>query len=146
MADENTKSEGHSILTWHHNLSGNEDMNMAEQDTSKEVTMIVVREWSDCPGTRERRLCQFSGEEFREEVLEPALKHYGRVVIDMDGTDGYFPSWLEEVFGGVVRTFGPSVKKRLLYLSSESADIAEIEEYIRDAIAKFVSDADKRSK
>ena len=35
------------------------------------------------------------------------------MIIDLDGPAGFTSSFLEEVFGGVVRTFGPSIVERV---------------------------------
>lgn len=52
---------------------------------------------------RYRKNGKFSGEEFRDDVLVPAIKKslYNKdlVVIDLDGTYGYADSFLDEVFG-----------------------------------------------
>ena len=68
----------------------------------------VARDFSPVPGGRHPRNGPFSGEEFRERTLVPALQdvpgRYSRVVVDLDGADTYIGSFLEEVFGGLLRT------------------------------------------
>ena len=44
-----------------------------------------------------------SGQRFREDFLEPALKEHDRISVNIDGTAGYHSSFLEEAFGGLVR-------------------------------------------
>ncbi len=44
-----------------------------------------------------------SGEEFRDKFLVPALQQHEPLLIEMDGTAGYPPSFLEEAFGGLIR-------------------------------------------
>ena len=69
----------------------------------------VVTDFTDTPGARLRSQGDFSGEEFRESILIPAVlearKHGDKIKIDLDGTYGYPPSFLEEAFGGLVRAF-----------------------------------------
>jgi hypothetical protein len=52
---------------------------------------------------------QYSGEEFRNSVLQPKFeyaKNEGiKIKIDLDGTFGYGTSFLEEVFGGLARKY-----------------------------------------
>ena len=46
----------------------------------------------------------YSGQRFREEILRPAITNGDRfVVIDFTGVRSYSSSFLEEVFGGLVR-------------------------------------------
>lgn len=67
------------------------------------TTLHVAQQFSKFPGGRYRRISEFSGEEFRERLLEPAVKSGAKVTVDLDGVAGYGSSFLEEVFGGIVR-------------------------------------------
>ena len=75
-----------------------------------EATMSTIRvvDFARSPGGRYISDGPFSGELFREKVLRPALadaeKSGERVVVELDGTSGYGASFLEEAFGGLVRT------------------------------------------
>lgn len=71
-------------------------MNMSE--------IVVGRDYSDAPAGRYRADGPFSGEEFRESKLIPALLEGGLVTVDLSGTYGYGSSFLEEVFGGLIRS------------------------------------------
>ncbi|AYP29020.1 hypothetical protein AS1_40 [Marinobacter phage AS1] len=65
---------------------------------------IRVKDFTEFPGPRYAKLGPYSGEEFRQKVLEPAIKEAGTdLEIDLDGTFGYGSSFLEEAFGGLVR-------------------------------------------
>ena len=66
-------------------------------------TINISRDFSKFPGGRYKSIGKGSGEEFRERFLIPALERGEPLVIDMDGTEGYPPSFLEEAFGGLVR-------------------------------------------
>lgn len=70
-----------------------------------QVIVISVRDnFSRFPAGRFLSDGPFSGERFREEQLYPALQKAERVIVKMDGTLGYGSSFLEEAFGGLVRT------------------------------------------
>lgn len=57
-----------------------------------------------------------SGEEFREDVLIPALKEHEHVTIDMNGYNRYGRSFMHEIIAGLIFAEGMSndeVKKRV---------------------------------
>ena len=66
-------------------------------------TISVVSNFSQFPGGRYRRDGKWSGEEFREKFLVPALAAKTEITVNLDGTSGYPSSFLEEAFGGLVR-------------------------------------------
>ena len=84
--------------------------------------MIKVKDFSKTPGSRYRNegLKAYSGEEFREDFLEPlfleALNENKKLLVDLDGTIGYGTSWLEEVFGGLARKHGSITVKKLIII------------------------------
>lgn len=67
---------------------------------------VKVRDFTEFPGPRHEHIGPFSGERFREEVLLKAINEHGisEVHVDLDGTAGYGSSFLEEAFGGLVRS------------------------------------------
>ena len=71
-------------------------------------TVIKVRDFTEFPGPRYRKDGPFSGEEFREVQLRPALsdalKNGGLVTVELDGVAGYGSSFTEEAFGGLLRS------------------------------------------
>lgn len=67
------------------------------------TTISIARDFSRNPAGRYRKDGRFSGEVFREDVLVPKLSK-GSICVILDGTDGYGSSFLEEAFGGLVRT------------------------------------------
>lgn len=104
---------------------------------------IYVREFSIVPGTRKRDEGKnaHSGEEFRQDFLLPkfseALKKNVKLIVDLDGTIGFGTSWLEEVFGGLVReTNLEDVQKTLEFISEE-------EPYLIDDIKHYIQNATK---
>ncbi len=77
-----------------------------------------------------------SGERFRDEFLEPILAQGESVIVQLDGTEGYGSSFLDEAFGGIVRKLNLSLadaKARIKLESSNKTFIQEIESYIEDA-------------
>lgn len=108
----------------------------------EEKIIIICESFSRTPGPREKKEGPFSGELFRETILSPAFaeaieKDYC-IVVDLDGTTGYGTSFLEEVFGGLVREYSKEeVKKRIKIISEEEDYLhADIEEYIEEADKK----------
>jgi hypothetical protein len=102
---------------------------------------IRVCDFSKTPGSRYRDEGEkaHSGQEFREDILEPNFKiattNKQKVHVDLDGTIGYGTSWLEEVFGGLTRAYGKEKVLNLLEFKSEEEDylIEDIKQYIEDA-------------
>jgi hypothetical protein len=98
----------------------------------------IADDFTDTPGGRYRKIGKFSGEQFREEVLIHLLKTNDSITIDLDDTEGYPSSFLEESFGGLVRA-GFSVddlKAKLTLVARDPAFefyIGEIWEYIEKA-------------
>lgn len=85
------------------------------------------------PAGRYRSDGKFSGERFRDDLLVPALRAAKFVQLKLDGTAGYGSSFLEEVFGGLVRSGEFSADQLLEAIKLESKDsslIDEIHEYI----------------
>lgn len=100
--------------------------------------IIIASDFSDTPGGRYRKDGEFSGEEFRDELLRPAFESLGtnaKLTIDLDGAYGYPVSFLEEAFGGLARQFGSDlVLKKLEFISNEEPSlIDQIRGHIRDA-------------
>ena len=67
----------------------------------KMVRINLATEFTDAPGVRSRKLSEFSGQQFREDFLEPLFKIQSTETIEIDftGVLGYPPSFLEESFG-----------------------------------------------
>ncbi|WP_309091736.1 STAS-like domain-containing protein [Phenylobacterium sp.] len=101
----------------------------------------VIRLASDFtrfPFGRYRSQGGFSGEAFRDDVLLPLLRNGERIVVDLDGTSGLSPSFLEEAFGGLVRAgFSPDEVIERVQISSDEdpSYIDEVRGYVREAAA-----------
>jgi len=102
---------------------------------SKTTMINIAKEFSDCPGARYYEDGEFSGQEFREKLLEPIFEEMETITVILDGTEGYATSFLEESFGGLARKFDKeSVLSKLRFISEEEPDlIEEITGYIKEA-------------
>jgi hypothetical protein len=72
-----------------------------------EVTKIkIAKDYSATPGPRSISEGSFSADIFRQKILAQAVKNVidndEILIIDLDGTAGYAPSFLEESFGGLI--------------------------------------------
>lgn len=93
----------------------------------------IARDFTRFPAGRYRADGPYSGERFREDLLVPALTAHGHVKVILDGTMGFGSSFLEEVFGGLVRAhrFGDADLAEMIELeSSDKSLIDEIREYL----------------
>lgn len=103
---------------------------------SSSRVISIANDFSPAPAGRYRKDGPFPGEVFRDSLLIPALQAADEVVVDLDGTSGYGSSFLEEAFGGLVRTAGftaEDLKKRLRIRSSRQSYELRVWNYIRDA-------------
>lgn len=97
----------------------------------------VARDFGRFPAGRKSTDGDFSGETFRKRLLEPAIAAgHEKVTIELDGTFGYGSSFLEEAFGGLVRSSNRSPEEILARLDLRSEDASlldEIRDYIKNA-------------
>jgi hypothetical protein len=104
-------------------------------------TISIAKDFSDTPGPRWKVEGDFSGEEFLEKVLlaayEKTVAEGGKLLIDLDGTEGYATSFLEAAFGELARKFGPSDVLRNIVFKSDD------EPYLVEEIKKYIADAKK---
>tara|TARA_R110002020_G_scaffold150446_1_gene327141 strand:+ start:6225 stop:6563 length:339 start_codon:yes stop_codon:yes gene_type:complete len=84
-------------------------MNADVNDVGNEI--FIAKQFSRTPGGRYYTDGPSTGEQFREEILIPALKKNKHITIHLDGARGYPSSFLEEAFGGAVRRLGISPKE-----------------------------------
>jgi hypothetical protein len=96
----------------------------------------VAKDFTRFPAGRYKRNGATSGEAFRERFLEQPLREGEAVTVVLDGTVGYGSSFLEEAFGGVVRSLkvpASYVLERLTVQTSDPTLRDEVIEYIEDA-------------
>lgn len=96
---------------------------------------IKISEFSKTPFGRYYNDGKYSAQEFRENHLIPLLKKYDLVNVELDDVLGYGGSFLEEVFGGLVRA---GYSKELLdssinLISKDNHYILLIKKYINEA-------------
>lgn len=105
------------------------------------ITISIAKDFSRIPGARFPKEGDFSGEEFRKNVLLPnlkeAIKRKEKLRVVLDGTAGLGTSFLEEAFGGLIRVDDIQydvIKQTLVLVSEEDEEyIEEINQYIKEA-------------
>lgn len=110
------------------------------------MTISIAKDFSTIPGARFPEEGDFSGQDFRNNVLCPALKQAISndeiLTVVLDGTAGLGTSFLEESFGGLIRNDKFSLdtlQKYINFVSEEDPDyITEINQYISEANAQSV--------
>lgn len=102
-------------------------------------SISISRDFSETPAGRYKSDGPYSGENFRDNILYPALKKFDLVEIDLDGTLGYGSSFLEEAFGGLIREKKMSldeINMKLKVKSSRQLYTERIKHYLEDAEMK----------
>ena len=95
----------------------------------------IGKDFSKRLGGRLKKDSEFSGEEFLENMLEPAFLKYEKVIIHLDSLTGWSAGFIEEAFGGLVRKYGhEKVLAKLEFVSIKRPYLIErIREYMWDA-------------
>ncbi len=105
-------------------------------------TIQIAKDFTETPTARYREDGRYSGQEFREDILEQkfidARESNEKLLIDLDGGYGYATSFLEEAFGGLARKYSPKeVQEVLVFKSDDEPElVVDIIEYINDALNK----------
>ena len=103
-------------------------------------TINISKDYTNIPGPRFARQGAFSGEEFRRKILLPAFKkareNKEMLEVVLDGTYGYFDSFLEESFGGLARELNDnSIFECFRFVSIENPTLpSKIKDFIDKAI------------
>ncbi len=96
----------------------------------------IAEQFTRYPGPRYEKQGPYSGQKFLNDVLIPNIERGEDITIDLDGTVGYGPSFLDEAFGGLIRegtlTF-EEFTKRIDFISSRDYITKEIMAYARNA-------------
>ena len=92
---------------------------------------IFVKDFSEYPGLRHCSISDDSGEEFYHEILNYKFKEcFERdetLIVNIDYTAGYAPSFLDEAFGNLVFDFSLlNIKKHLSIISNDEPDLKEL--------------------
>lgn len=101
------------------------------------MTILYVKDFSTTPGARYRHLGKASGEEFRDDVLVPALERDKSLIVNLDGVRGYGSSFLDEAFGGLVRLNKFTAEE----LKSFITNIQSTNQNWLDEVAVYMDDA-----
>lgn len=91
----------------------------------------VATQFSRTPSARNKEEGKAPGEDLRRllvPLLKDAIVNEKMLVVDLDGTAGYGTSFLEEVFGGLIRIEGlnyDDLRNHLSFVSIEEPDLIE---------------------
>lgn len=105
------------------------------------ININIAEEFTRTPGGRYHKEGDFSGEDFRRNILlsnyKKVKENDGKLIINLDETYGYATSFLEESFGGLVRELKEDI---LVYIEFVSVE----EPYLINDIKAYVEDELKR--
>ncbi len=101
------------------------------------IVINIAKDYTRCPGARYESEGDYSGERFREDFLAPRLKEAietgVKLEVVLDGSAGYSTSFIEESFGGLIRTNHytlQEVKEKIIIISDEDPTyIDDINDY-----------------
>lgn len=110
------------------------------------MVISIAKDFSTIPGARFPEEGDFSGQDFRNNVLCPALKRAISsnevLIVNLDGTAGLGTSFLEESFGGLIRNDKftlDTLQQYIKFVSDEDPDyITEIKQYMSEANAQSI--------
>jgi hypothetical protein len=93
--------------------------------------IIYIKDFTEYPGLRHCSISDDSGEEYYHSILNNAFKNSyekkERLVINIDFTAGYAPSFLDEAFGNLIYDFGIDTVNNLLEIVSlQEPDLKEM--------------------
>lgn len=105
-----------------------------------EIVFKVIKDFSRTPSARVAKEGRFPGTDLRSKItplIRKALQEKRFFLMDLDGASGYGTSFLEEVFGGLIREEHFEYKELESCLKIKSDEepelVEEIWEYIKDA-------------
>lgn len=110
------------------------------------IVINIAKDFSEVPGGRYIDEGDFSGEQFRDEILvkkyDEAEENNEILQVIFDGTYGFGTSFLEESFGGLVRKYKKrNVLNRIELISTEDETIpGNIKKYITEAEEQLKND------
>jgi hypothetical protein len=112
----------------------------------KQKVVNIARDYTLYPGGRTEEDGPGSGATFRDKILLPFILDAERsnetVLVDFDGPPGYGTSFLEEVFGGLIRNHNftkQRIENILRYKSETENTIRLVNQYINNAEEKRIS-------
>lgn len=108
-------------------------------NTMADRIITVGTDYTTAPGGRFKDHGEFSGQDFRDRILAPALRENEHLTVYLDGTAGYAGSFLEEAFGGLIRVCKFSYRDLTDRLQVRAKDnryaiyVRMVQQYLRDA-------------
>ena len=99
----------------------------------KEIKKIKILDYTEYPGPRYKSQGLDSGEDYYLKILkvnfEEALKGNSQLIVDLDDTAGYPPSFIDEIFGNLVYDFDYEVIiENIKIISDDEPDWKELVE------------------
>ena len=96
-----------------------------------EITIDVAKDFTRYPGGRYRAKGDWTGEEFRDDRLLPALESGAHITVNMNNLFTILPSFLDEAFGNIVEKIGlEEFQRRITIILTDdpdsSAELADI--------------------
>jgi hypothetical protein len=110
-----------------------------------DIKIKIATDFSKTPGARYYKDGKKSGEEFFDLLLDrnfaDAKNKNCLLIVDLDGTEGYATSFLDEAFRRLAEKYGAkAVLKTLNIVSNEEPDwVEEIQHYIKQDKPKYES-------
>lgn len=87
----------------------------------REKRINFARDFTKFPGGRARIHGDHSGEEFREDVLKPALDSHDVVILNLNGVVSFPASFVDEAFGILVEELGlDRVKNQIQFVLDDN--------------------------
>lgn len=107
----------------------------------KKIMISIAKNFSITPGGRFKKEGEYSGEEFRDTILEPryiqAVEEHKGLLVDLDGCLGFPSSFIDEGFGGLARKYkGKHIYKIFEFISNDQPGLIS-------EILKIMQDGDK---
>lgn len=119
---------------------------MEDRIKQQEVEMKdydFAKEFSKNPGLRFKKLSDYSGEEFREDVLEKFFQNNQPVTINIDGVESALgASFLSEAFGNIAVKYGKKRFNEIVKIDTSSSK----GQVTNDEMLKRVEEALERQK
>lgn len=101
-----------------------------------------AEEFTKNPGLRFKKLSDFSGEEFREDILEKFFSENKKIIIDVSGIESSLgSSFLSEAFGNIAVKYGKKKFMEIVEIDTSS----EIGMVTNEEMLKRVNEAITRS-
>jgi len=105
------------------------------------VVVKIAKDYTRTPGPRYAKEGANSAEVFREtkfaKIVKDAIASNQDIVVDLDGAVGYGTSFLEEIFGGLIRqdnvSYDEFVKRLTIVSKEEPYLIQDIQSYLKQA-------------